>query len=134
MKRLERCAAAYCRRVGRKLPFGRRQKREYLQSLQADVSRWLSTHPWAGPEELSETFGSPERIAVAFLSEMDDAEVYARISAKKRVIRLVILALGLAIGLLAAALIWMLIRNRQDMEGHFVVTQASRLLQGRVFG
>ena len=132
MKQLERRAAAYCRRIGRKLPFGGQRKKDYLQSLQEDVGRYLSAHPWAKPEELVETFGSPEQIAVAFLSEMDDDEIYRRISARKRVVRLVILGLGLAIGMLAAALIYMILRNKQDMEGHFIITQACGWLQGRI--
>jgi len=123
MKQLERRAAAYCRRIRRKLPFGGQRKRDYLQSLQEDVCRYLSAHPWAKSGDLTEAFGSPEQIAVAFLSEMDDEEIYRRISVRKRVIRLLILGLWLAIGMLAAALFYMILRNQQDMDGHFIVTQ-----------
>ena len=132
MKQLERRAAAYCRRIGRKLPFGGQRKQDYLQSLQEDVGRYLSAHPWAKPEELAETFGSPEQIAVAFLSEMDDREIYRRISARKRVVRLVFSGLVLALLLLTAALVYMILRNEQDMDGHFIITQACRWLQGRI--
>ena len=69
---------------------------------------------------------------MAFLSEMDDNEIYRRISARRRVVRLVILGLGLAIGMLAAALVYMILRNKQDMEGHFIITQACGWLQGRI--
>ncbi|MBQ1410972.1 MAG: hypothetical protein IIY94_06850 [Oscillospiraceae bacterium] len=132
MKQLDRQAAAYCRRIGRELPFGGQRKWDYLQSLQDDVGRYLSAHPWAKPEELAETFGTPEQIAVAFLSEMDDKEIYRRISARKRVVRLVILGLGLAIGMLAAALLYMILRNKYDMEGHFIITQACGWFRGRI--
>lgn len=132
MKQLERRAAAYCRRIGRKLPFGGQRKQDYLQSLQEDVGRYLSAHPWAKPEELAETFGSPEQIAVAFLSEMDDREIYRRISARKRVVRLVFSGLVLALLLLTAALVYMILRNEQDMDGHFIITQACEWLQGRI--
>ena len=132
MKQLDRQAAAYCRRIGRELPFGGQRKWDYLQSLQDDVGRYLSAHPWAKPEELAETFGTPEQIAVAFLSEMDDKEIYRRISARKRVVRLVILGLGLAIGMLAAALLYMILRNKYDMEGHFIITQACGWFYGRL--
>ncbi len=132
MKQLERRAAAYCRRIGRKLPFGGQRRQDYLQSLQEDVGRYLSAHPWAKPEELTETFGSPEQIAVAFLSEMDDREIYRRISARKRVVRLVFSGLVLALLLLTAALVYMILRNEQDMDGHFIITQACGWLQGRI--
>lgn len=132
MKQLERRAAAYCRRIGRKLPFGGQRRQDYLQSLQEDVGRYLSAHPWAKPEELTETFGSPEQIAVAFLSEMDDREIYRRISARKRVVRLVFSGLVLALLLLSAALVYMILRNEQDMDGHFIITQACGWLQGRI--
>ena len=132
MKQLDRQAAAYCRRIGRELPFGGQRKWDYLQSLQDDVGRYLSAHPWAKPEELAETFGTPEQIAVAFLSEMDDKEIYRRISARKRVVRLVILGLGLAIGMLAAALLYMILRNKYDIEGHFIITQACGWFRGRI--
>lgn len=132
MKQLERRAAAYCRRIGRKLPFGGQRKQDYLQSLQEDVGRYLSAHPWAKPEELAETFGSPEQIAVAFLSEMDDREIYRRISARKRVVRLVFSGLVLALLLLTAALVYMILRNEQDMDGHFIITQACGWVQGRI--
>lgn len=132
MKQLERRAAAYCRRIGRKLPFGGQRRQDYLQSLQEDVGRYLSAHPWAKPEELAETFGSPEQIAVAFLSEMDDREIYRRISARKRVVRLVFSGLVLALLLLTAALVYMILRNEQDMDGHFIITQDCGWLQGRI--
>lgn len=132
MKQLERRAAAYCRRIGRKLPFGGQRKQDYLQSLQEDVGRYLSAHPWAKPEELTETFGSPEQIAVAFLSEMDDREIYRRISARKRVVRLVFSGLVLALLLLTAALVYMILRNEQDMDGHFIIIQACGWVQGRI--
>ena len=122
MKQLDRKAAAYCRRIGKKLPFGGQRKRCYLQSLQEDVARYLSTHPWAGEDGLTETFGSPEQIAVAFLSEMGDEEIYRRISARKRVVRLVVAGLGIALLLLTAALLYMILRNQQEVaEGHFVI-------------
>ena len=132
MKQLDRRAAAYCRRIGRKLPFGGQRKQDYLQSLQEDVGRYLSAHPWAKPEELAEAFGSPEQIAVAFLSEMDDEEIYRRISARKRVVRLVFSGLVLALLLLSAALVYMILRNEHDMDGHFIITQAWGCLQGRI--
>lgn len=132
MKQLDQRAAAYCRRIGRKLPFGGQRKQDYLQSLQEDVGRYLSAHPWAKPEELAETFGTPEQIAVAFLSEMDDKEIYLRISARKRVVRLVFSGLVLALLLLSAALVYMILRNEQDMDGHFIITQACGCLQGRI--
>ena len=132
MKQLDRRAAAYCRRIGRKLPFGGQRKQDYLQSLQEDVGRYLSAHPWAKPEELAETFGTPEQIAVAFLSEMDDKEIYLRISARKRVVRLVFSGLVLALLLLSAALVYMILRNEHDMDGHFIITQACGYLQGRI--
>ena len=124
MKRLDRRAAAYCRRVAKALPFGGPRKRDYLERLRGDVRSWLSTHPWAEEGELAETFGSPEQIAAAFLSEMPYEELNARIRARKRVVRLVLLALGLALLLVIAALVYMILRNRQDMDGHFIVTQA----------
>lgn len=132
MKQLDQRAAAYCRRIGRKLPFGGQRKQDYLQSLQEDVGRYLSAHPWAKPEELAETFGTPEQIAVAFLSEMDDKEIYLRISARKRVVRLVFSGLVLALLLLSAALVYMILRNEHDMDGHFIITQACGCLQGRI--
>ena len=132
MKQLDQRAAAYCRRIGRKLPFGGQRKQDYLQSLQEDVGRYLSAHPWAKPEELAEAFGTPEQIAVAFLSEMDDKEIYLRISARKRVVRLVFSGLVLALLLLSAALVYMILRNEQDMDGHFIITQACGCLQGRI--
>ena len=132
MKQLDQRAAAYCRRIGRKLPFGGQRKQDYLQSLQEDVGRYLSAHPWAKPEELAETFGTPEQIAVAFLSEMDDKEIYLRISARKRVVRLVFSGLVLALLLLSAALVYMILRNEHDMDGHFIITQACGWFRGRI--
>ena len=69
---------------------------------------------------------------MAFLSEMDDREIYRRISARKRVVRLVFSGLVLALLLLTAALVYMILRNEQDMDGHFIITQACGWLQGRI--
>ena len=125
MKRLERRADAYCRAVRRALPLGGKQRRDYLGALRQDVLQYLSTHPWAGQEELAEQLGSPEQIAEAFLSEMSAAELKDRLLARRRVLRLTFAALGAAMLLLCAALAYMIIRNHQDMNGHFVVTQTT---------
>lgn len=125
MKRLERRADAYCRQVAKKLPFGGAQKRAYLLALRHDALGYLSTHPWAEPRELAEVFGSPEQIAVAFVSEMSYEEINARFRARNRVLALVSAAVVISLLLLGAMIVYLVIRNRQDMDGHFVVTAAA---------
>ena len=125
MKQLERRARQYCRRVAKKLPFGGEKRKRYLESLQQDVNGYLSDHPWADAEELARVFGQPEQIAVAFVSEMSYAEINARFRARNRALWIVSGAVALAMLLLAAMIVYMIIRNRQDMNGHLVVTAAA---------
>ena len=127
MKQLEQKAAAYCRKVAKKLPFSGERKRTYLENLQNDVLAYLSSHPWADVQELAAQFGSPEEIAVAFVSEMSYEEINERFRARNRVVKLVLLALGLALAALAAMIVYLIVRNRQDMNGHFIVTAANCL-------
>ena len=124
MKQLDRVAKLYCRHVRAKLPFGGKSRSAYLAHLRQDVLTYLSTHPWAKQTELEEIFGSPEDIALSFLSELSYAEIMDRIRARNRAVRIVSSAACVALLLLIAMIIYMLIRNRQDMDGHFVITQA----------
>lgn len=129
MKRLEQRAAVYCRQVAKKLPFSGERKQTYLENLQIDVLAYLSSHPWADEQELVAQFGSPEEIAVAFVSEMSYEEINKRFRARNRVVKLVLLALGIALASLAAMIVYLIIRNRQDMDGHFIVTAADCLFR-----
>lgn len=122
MKQLEQRAAAYCRKVAKKLPFSGERKRAYLENLRNDVLGYLSSHPWANADELAEQFGTPEAIAVAFVSEMSYAEINERFRARNRVVHLVLLALGFSLLALVGMIIYLIIRNQQDMDGHFIVT------------
>lgn len=129
MKQLEQRAAAYCRKVAKKLPFSGERKRAYLENLRNDVLGYLSSHLWANADELAEQFGTPEAIAVAFVSEMSYEEINKRFRARNRVVKLVLLALGIALAALAAMIVYLIIRNRQDMDGHFIVTAADYLFR-----
>ena len=129
MKRLEQRAAVYCRQVAKKLPFSGERKRAYLDNLRNDVLGYLSSHPWADLDELAAQFGTPEAIAVAFVSEMSYEEINKRFRARNRVVKLVLLALGIALAALAAMIVYLIIRNRQDMDGHFIVTAADCLFR-----
>lgn len=132
MKRLEQRAAVYCRQVAKKLPFSGERKRAYLGSLRSDVLGYLSSHPWADLGELAAQFGTPEAIAVAFVSEMSYAEINERFRARNRVVHLVLLALGFSLLALVGMIIYLIIRNQQDMDGHFIVT-AAKHAAGRWF-
>ena len=132
MKQLEQRAAAYCRKVAKKLPFSGERKRAYLENLRNDVLGYLSSHPWANADELAEQFGTPEAIAVAFVSEMSYAEINERFRARNRVVHLVLLALGSSLLALVGMIIYLIIRNQQDMDGHFIVT-AAKHAAGRWF-
>lgn len=132
MKQLEQRAAAYCRKVAKKLPFSGERKRAYLENLRNDVLGYLSSLPWANADELAEQFGTPEAIAVAFVSEMSYAEINERFRARNRVVHLVLLALGFSLLALVGMIIYLIIRNQQDMDGHFIVT-AAKHAAGRWF-
>lgn len=124
MKQLDRIADTYCGHVRAKLPFGGKSRKDYLAHLRQDVLSYLSTHPWATQKELEEVFGSPEDIALSFLSELSYPEIMDRIRARNRAVRIVSFVACAALLLLIAMIVYMLIRNRQDMSGHFVITQA----------
>lgn len=130
MKRLERRADAYCQTVAKKLPFSGERKRDYLAKLKNDALAYLLNHPWAETAELAEQFGTPEAIAVAFVSEMSYEQINERFHARNRVVHLVLLALGFSLLALVGMIIYLIIRNQQDMDGHFVVT-AAQLVTGR---
>ncbi len=132
MKQLERRAAAYCRQVGKKLPIGGGRKKAYLQNLRTDVTAYLSTHPWAEQAELRSVFGEPEQIAVSFVSEMPYEEINAKFRARNRALRLVSAAVVLALLMLVGMIVYLILRNKQDMEGYFVVTEARYLWRWRL--
>lgn len=124
VKRLEQRAKRYCRHVARALPFGGAKKRGYLAAIKQDVLRYLSEHPWDGEEKLREVFGSPEQIAAAFVSEMPYEEINNRFRARNRALFIVSVAVILALLLLVGMIVYLIIRNQQDMDGYFVVTSA----------
>lgn len=132
MKQLERRAAAYCRAVAKKLPIGGSRKKAYLQNLRTDVDAYLSNHPWAEPRELRSVFGEPEQIAVSFVSEMSYEEINAKFRARNRALRLVSAAVVLALLMLVGMIVYLILRNKQDMEGYFVVTEARYLWRWRL--
>lgn len=122
MKQLEKVANAYCKTVAAAIPVHGKKRTEYLRNLRQDAMDYLSTHPWSKADDLCKRFGTPEDISIAFVSEMSMDEINERFRARNRVIKIAMAVAVLALLLLLGAIIWMLIRNHQDMSGYLVVT------------
>lgn len=122
MKLLDKRAAAYCAEVAKALPFRGRKRAAYLESLRQDADEYLRGHPWATGSDLAERFGEPSEIAAAFIAEMPEEEINAKIRYRKRVVTIVIAAAVLALLLVAVGIVLMYLRNAQDMSGYYVFT------------
>ena len=120
-KQLNRRRRAYCRSVSRRLPLGGRRKRDFLRQLDRGVADYLSGHPWADVQELREQFGSPEELAVSFVSELSAPEIDQAFRVRQRLLAVAVAAALLALGALALTLRQMWKENQSEINGYYEI-------------
>ena len=101
MKRcdLDRELKRYYRAIGKALVCPGPLRRQTVERIRSGVEEYLEAHPGAEWAEITEHFGTPEKIADEVLSAMEPGEV-RRYAKRTRVLRIAIIAL------LVGALIW----------------------------
>ena len=120
-KPLERRQKAFCRKVARRLPIGGRRKRSFLSQIRRSVGDYLANHPWADEAEIREQFGSPEELAVSFVSEMTYGEINRAFRIRRRIFLMTAAVAVTALLLLGAAVWQMISENRNEVQGYYEI-------------
>ena len=95
----------YVKSVERQLAGSRKQKKDYLKKLTADVAERLEEAPELDTAALASAFGSPEELAQDFMETLETAEIKKAFTWKHIVLIGVIAALVIWLGVAAAAFI-----------------------------
>ena len=120
-KQLERRRRSFCRSVARRIPVSGRRKRDFLRQLSRGVTDYLTGHPWANTDELLEQFGTPEELAVSFVSEMSALEIDRAFRVRLRILLAVSVVALLAMAGLGLTLRQMWKENRTEMNGYYEI-------------
>ena len=73
----------YYRSVYRRLPCDRKMKAKILGRIKEAVNGYLEEHPTADMDAIQAHFGTPERIAEAYIEEMTMSEIIKKFRVKK---------------------------------------------------
>lgn len=95
----------YVKSVERQLAGSRKQKKDYLKKLTADVAERLEEAPELDTAALASAFGSPEELAQDFMETLDAKEIKKAFTWKQVVVLGVIAALLIWLGVAIAAII-----------------------------
>lgn len=71
-------ATRYFRQVKRRLPVGGIHRKEFLANIKKSIEVYAAENPDTTLSNYYERFGTPDEIAVAFLSEMPYGEINSK--------------------------------------------------------
>ena len=101
MEKLNNQAARrYLRRVRRLLPCSRTVKDRITAPLRQSLLEYLAEKPDASPEALRTRFGPPEAVAAMCLENTDKAALMKQLLIKRRILRIV------SVAVLVSVLLW----------------------------
>ena len=69
------CADAYFKQIKKRIPVSGAKKKEYLCGIREEIDEYCAWHPEATLADYCARFGTPDEIAVSFLSEMTYSEI-----------------------------------------------------------
>lgn len=79
----------YLRQVGRVLPCPIRQRRAIVSEISKSVSEFLTEHPGADLQAITNRFGTPESVAASYLYNAETSEVLHRYRIRRRIVAII---------------------------------------------
>ena len=95
----------YFRQVMNRIPGCGKWRKQFSRQLNQRISDFLEEQPDADMEQIVRHFGTPQQIAEAYVQEMDAGTVLQKLHVGNRIVRMVAVALFVALTLIAAALV-----------------------------
>lgn len=114
----------YVRAVSAYLPCSRKVKRPLLADLRQRTEEYINDGGNAAA--LESHFGTPQQVAAAYVDEMPTAELLAELHIRRRIIRIIAIAVITALAIYGAALLWQLYDIHQSLNGWsetYVITE-----------
>lgn len=91
--------AYYCQ-VRSWLPCGGKIKKQLMANIRATIDEYLAENPKADFSALQAHFGTPQQIAIAFVDEMETAELLDALRTRRKIVKILLYAV------LAFIIIW----------------------------
>ena len=111
----------YLRQVSWELPGRRKQKRKILEGMKACVQDFLSENPDAGYADMVHRFGSAERIAESYVSEMEIPELLQQMQIRQRICYFTMVIITVLAIIRGGLTIVAYIDHFMDMQGYATV-------------
>lgn len=112
----------YYRDISKHLPVGRKQKQQILLTITQSVEDYLAVHPLADFQAVQAHFGSPQKIAAAYIENMTTPEILKKFRFRKTIIIVVCSVAAVAL-LMWAAVVGSALMNELNQDGGFVVVE-----------
>lgn len=113
-------AERYLLQVRRALPCKQRMKRRLMPQIRQELGSYLESRPDASYRDLTERFGRPEQIAASYVESADTGELLAGMRYGNRVVKIVAIALLIALIIWAIGITIAVIDGMKSSHGYYV--------------
>lgn len=115
-------AYIYCAKVRSWLPCGWKQKRHIMKKIRHTVAAFLAENPLARYKDIVVRFGTPQKIAGAYVEELNTPELLNQLRFRKRIVKMAFITAFTVAAIFAAGIAAIVIENHLEGEGYAVVT------------
>ena len=112
------CADAYFKQIKKRIPVNGAKKKEYLCGIREEIDEYCAWHPEATLADYCARFGTPDEIAVSFLSEMTYREINDKLNNGRKALRVACMTAAV-ISIVAAIAISLVIGHMIDENNDF---------------
>ena len=124
----------YYRRIRSWLPCSRKIKKSIIQRIDNTIQDRLALNPSCKLSEIEQWFGTSQQIAATYIDEMDMQDLLRSLKIRKKVLRIILIAVAIMISIYIAAITAAFINELDNASGQIIeeglIIQDNELTQG----
>lgn len=120
---------SYFRNIRSFLTCPRKQKKQIIRELKANIAAFLVENPQANFEAIQSHFGTPQQIATAYLGALTDAELLHKVQTRKKVITIIASVMAVILVIWLAVVGWAIVNEQKNTNGGAEIGPAVEVTQ-----
>jgi hypothetical protein len=117
---MNNAAKEYCKHISKCLSYSSKLKKKLLPDIELSIKQFIEDNPSVSYEDIVEEFGTPQDMVKTFLETEEVSELEQSFSVKRRVVRIVALAVIAVIVIIGIYLLVDLKIKTDHADGQFI--------------